>query len=278
MPAVPSPSVPSVAPSGQAQPYQTSAGATPEAFGAGIGEAETRLGRGIEHIGDVLSKHALQMQEEVNASTAKDFFLQGDVAVGKLTVDYNALEGANRVNAYPKYVEDIGKVRTEMKALAPNGDVARRFDQDFARRVGYSIVDGARSAATANKQYQKDTNTAVQASAMAHIAANAKDDNRFETELGIGLETVRSADEYKGGSPETRQQHEQAFTSGAWATRLQAMAKTEPLRARELFNKNKGSIDGLTQLKLDDSINQGIINVQSRIDSDNIIQSGVLVD
>src|SRR6266403_1085224 len=111
MPAVPSPSVPSVAPSGQAMPYQSAAGASPEAFGAGIGEAESRLGRGIESVSDVLSKHALQMQEEVNASTAKDLFLQGDVEVGKLTVDYNALEGANRVNAYQKYVEDIGKVR-----------------------------------------------------------------------------------------------------------------------------------------------------------------------
>src|SRR5260370_253609 len=133
---------------------------------------------------------------------------------------------------------DIGKVRADMKAQAPNGDVARRFDQDFARRVGYSIVDGARSAATANKQYQKETNTSVQANALAHIAANAKDDNRFETELGIGLETVKSSDDYKGGSPETRQQHEQAFVSGAWATRLQSMSKTDPLRARELFNKN----------------------------------------
>src|SRR4029453_5630652 len=145
-----------------------------------------------------------------------------------------------------------------MKAQAPNGAVARLFDQDFARRVGYSIVDGARSAASANKQYQKATNEAVQQNALSHIAAQAKDDNRFKTELDIGLETVRSSDDYKGASPEVREQHERAFTTGAWATRLQAMAKDDPLRARELFEKNKESLDGITQLKLSDQINQSI--------------------
>lgn len=279
MPVVPAPAVPSVAPTGNTGiGYQNANGASPEAFGAGIGQAEQGLARQLESTGNVLEKHALKMQEDVNASSAKDLFLQGDVEIGKLTTDYNSLEGANRVNAYPAYVDAIGGVRAKYKQLAPNDDVARRFDQDFARRVGYSIVDGARSAATANKQYQSQTNSAVQANALSHIAANSKDDNRFETELGIGLDTVKNSDDYKGASPEVKTQHEQAFVSGAWATRLQAMAKTEPLRARDLFNKNKDSINGITQLKLDDSINQSIINVQSRVDSDKIIQSGALVD
>lgn len=278
MPVVPTAVSPSVAPTASTGiGYQNANGATPDAFGAGIGVAEQGLGKAVEGISDVLEKHATKMQEDVNVSSAKDLFLQGDIQVGKLTVDYNALEGANRVNAYPKYVEDIGKVRQDLIKSSPNDDVARRFDQDFSRRVGYSIVDGARSAATANKQYQNATNTAVQANAMSHIAANSKDDNRFDTELGIGLETVKSSDDYKGASLEVKTQHEQAFVAQAWATRLQAMSKTDPLRARDLFTTNKDKIDGLTQLKLDDSINQQIINVQSRVDSDKIVQSGALV-
>lgn len=280
MPVVPSPSVPSVAPiANSGLSYQTAAGASPEAFGAGIGQAEQSLAGQVGSTGDMLEKHALKMQEDVNVSAAKDLFLAGDVEIGKLTTDYNSLEGANRVNAYPKYVEDIGAVRAKYKQAAPNDDVAKRFDQDFARRVGYSIVDGARSAATANKQYQKETNAAVQTNALGHIAAaaNAKDNNRFETELEIGLDSVKTSDDYKGASPEVKAQHEQAFVSSAWTTRLQALAKTEPLRARELFTKNKDSIDGITQLKLDDTINQSIINVQSRVDSDKIVQSGALI-
>jgi GH24 family phage-related lysozyme (muramidase) len=278
MPVVPTSVAPSVQPtSSTGIPYQTAAGATPDAFGAGIGQAEQGLARQLEATGDIAAKHALQMQEDVNASSAKDLFLQADVETGKLTVDYNALEGANRVNAYPQYIKDLGAVREKYKQLAPNTDVAKRFDQDFARRVGYSIVDGARSAATANKQYQSQQNSALQTNALSHVAANADDDKRFNTELGIGLSAVRSGDDYKGAAPEVQKEHEQAFTTQAWATRLQSMAKSDPLRARDLFNKNKGQIDGLTQLKLDDSINQQIINVQSRVDSDKIIQNGAFV-
>lgn len=272
MPVVPSPSVPSVAPAANTGiPYQTATGTTPDAFGASIGVAESAFGKEVGQVGDMLEKHALSMQADVNASSAKDLFLQGDVEIGKLTTDYNSLEGANRVNAYPKYVEDIGAVRAKYKQAAPNDAVAKLFDQDFARRVGYSIVDGARSAATANKQYQSQTSAAVQKNALDHVAMAAQDDNRFDTELKIGLDAVKSGDDYKGASPETRQQHEDAFTQGAWATRLQAMAKDDPLRARDLLNKNREALGGINSLKIEPIINQAIIQKDTKVQSDTII-------
>lgn len=278
MPVVPSANIPSVAPSGNTGVgYQSAAGATPQAFGAGVGEAEQGLARTVEGVGDVLAKHALKMQEDVNASTAKDLFLQGDVEVGKLTVDYNSLEGANRVNAYPGYVEAIGEVRTRLKASAPNPDVAKRFDADFARRVGYSIVDGARGAASANKQYQNQTNAAVRANTLSHIASNAQDDDRFALETKIGLETFQREDEYKGSSPEVRELKDRAYTTEAWATRLASMSKADPLRARDLLEKNKDKLDGGKALQLQEVINQQIINVDTRVSSDKIIQSGALI-
>lgn len=272
MPVVPEVSTASVAPiASSGLPYQNANGATPDAFGASIGTAEQGLGKELESTGDMLAKHALSMQEDVNASSAKDLFLQGDVKIGKLTTDYNSLEGANRVNAYPKYVDDIGAVRAEMKAQAPNDDVAKRFDQDFARRVGYSIVDGARSAAAANKQYQAQTSVAVQKSALDHVAMAAQDDNRFDTELKIGLDAVRTGDDYKGASPEVQKQHEEAFTQGAWATRLQAMAKDDPLRARDLLNANRDAVGGVNALKTEPIINQAIIQKDTKVQSDSII-------
>lgn len=277
MPVVPGSMLPSVTPSPTSGlPYQTST-ATAETFGAGIGAAQERLGARIEGFGDMLEKHALSLQADTNAATAKDLFLQGDVELGQLTTDFNTLEGANRVNAYPKFLEDVNGVREKLKARAPNDAVARMFDQDFARRVGYTIVDGARQAATANRQYQTAQSGAIRENTLQHIAVNAKDDQRFEEELKIGKEAYANNTEYKGAAPEVKAQHDQAYVSSAWSTRLQAMARSEPLRARELFDKNKDAMDGLTQIKVQDSINNGIINVQSRIDSDQIIKDGALV-
>lgn len=278
MPVVPQASVPSVAPTGNSgTPYQSSAAATAENFGAGVGAAYGRLGTQVEQTGDVLARHAVRMQEDVNASVAKDLFLQGDIEVGKLTVDYNSLEGINRVNAYPKFVQDIEAIRSKYRTMAPNDDVARRFDQDFARRVGYSIVDGARGSATALKQYNNQTSEAVRQNTLSHIAMNAQDDKRFETEVQTGLQTFQNNDEYRGASPEVREQKDRAYVTGAWATRLQSMAKTDPLRARDLLMKNEDKLDGGKVLQMKEFIDQQIINVDTRISSDKIIQSGALV-
>lgn len=276
MPVVPSAIAPSVAPTANAGiGFQNSNGATPDAFGAGIGEAQQRLGKEVNSISDILASNAEKMQADVNASAAKNLFLEGDVAIGKLTVEYNSLEGANKVNAYPKYVEDIGNLRKDMLTRAPNDVVAKAFDQDFARRVGYSIVDGARGAASATKQYNKETSNAVRANSLNHVAANAQDDQRFETELEIQRNNLRQEDDYKGSSPEVKTQRDQDFLDTNWTTRLQSLAKTDPLRAEKLLAK--APIGGLAREKLKDTVTQGIINVQSRVDSDSIVESGALV-
>jgi DNA-binding transcriptional regulator YbjK len=139
-------------------------------------------------------------------------------------------------------------------------------------------VDGARGAATANKQYQNQTSTAVRANSLSHIAANSQDDSRFDLETKIGLETFQQEDEYKGSSPEVRERRDREYVTSAWATRLQSMAKNDPMRARELLEANKDKLDGGKVLQLQDSINQQIINVDTRVSSDKIIQSGALID
>lgn len=278
MPSVPAVPTPSVAPSGTSgQPYSSGAGATPAAFGAEVGQSLQRAGAQVESIGDVFAKHAIKMQDEVNTSVAKDLFLQGDIEVGKLTVDYNSLEGINKVNAYPQYVKDIEGVRAKYKTLAPNDDVAKKFDQDFARRVGYSVVDGARGSATALKQYNNQTSEAVRQNTLSHIAMTAQDDKKFETEVQTGLDTFKDNDEYRGASPEVREQKDRAYITAAWATRLQSMAKTDPLRARDLLSKNADKLDGGKVLQLENFVNDQIINVDTRVSSDKIIQSGALV-
>lgn len=283
MPVVPF--APSVAPSsGGSLPYQSSAGATPEAFGASVGVARERVGAAQQQlgaqtaqVGDMLAKHAIKMQDDINVAHAEDLFLRGDTELSQLTEQFNGLQGADRVNALPKYIEDATALRGKLRDDSPNADVARKVDQLFTRQLGYSIKDAGRLSATANRQYMNEKREAVRTNSLQKIAANADDDNRFKSELDVGLQTFRESDEYKGSAPEVREAHDQAYTSSAWATRLQAMAKTDPLRARELFTANKGSIDGLTAIKISDAVDTGIVNVQSRVEADDIVRNGALV-
>lgn len=262
-------------------PYSSAAGATPEAFGAGIGQAEQGLSRQIESVGNILEKHALTLQNDVNVASANELFVKSTTDLGNLKIDFDSKQGSDKINAYPKYLEDIAEIRKSSLAAAPNAAVAKQFDNDFKRRIGYTIVDGAVGVRNATREYQKNQADAVKVTSLQEIAANSKDDNRFDTELGIGLQKTKEAEDYKGASPEVQAAHEKAFTSSAWSTRLQALSINDPLRARELYTKNKDSMDGITQLKLEPMINQAIINRTVPIASDKIIQevgSGAMED
>src|SRR5437870_2402863 len=180
MPAVPTVAVPSVMPADNALPYQNAAGATSDAFGGQIGTAEQALGAQIGQTGDVLSKHALRMQEDANVTSSEKLFLDQDIKLSKLTEDYNSLQGSARVNALP---------------------------------------------------------------------------------------SQRSLAEYQDASNEVKLYMDRSLVSGAWTTRLQSMAKSDPLRARELYKKNIESIDGDARLKLEPQINQQIIQRDTAVQS-----------
>ena len=127
MPVVPAPTLPTVAPtSDSGLPYSSGAGATPQAFGADIGVAEQGLAAQIGRTGDMLERHAQSLQHDVNMSAAKDLFLEGDMKIGQLQVQYDGLQGAAKVNALSKFYEDVAAVRAEMKAKAPNAEVVEK--------------------------------------------------------------------------------------------------------------------------------------------------------
>ena len=272
MPAVPTATVPSVAPAENAGvPYQTSAGATPEAFGASIGSAEQGFGRQLEQTGDMLAKHALRMQEDANVTSAEKLFLDQDIKLSSLTEQYNSLQGSARVNGLPKFHEDASALREEGLNSAPNNDVKKKFDQLFTRQLGFSIKAAGRESASAFRADQKATSAAIKENSFNNIAKNAQDDTQFLAATQNALTSQRSLPEYQGASDEVKLYMDRSLISGAWTTRLQSMAKDDPLRARDLYKKNIESIDGDARLKLEPFIDQHIIQRDTAVQSDKII-------
>lgn len=270
---VPSPATASVAPiASTGIGYQTAAGATPDAFGASIGTAEQGLGKQLEATGDMLATHALKMQDDLNVAHSEDLFLKGSTELGQLQEKYKSLEGANRVNALPQFMDDAAAIREKYRNQAPNDDVNKKFDQLFTRQLGYSVREAGSLAGQATRQYMRDTSSAVQANSLSEIAKNSDDDKQFLANTSTGLESMRAQPDYTGASPEVQKNKDETFVSSAWATRLQSLAVDNPIRARDLLNKNKDSLDGITQLKLEPLINQAIINKDVPVRSDAIIQ------
>src|SRR6185436_11569366 len=100
--------------------FFSSAGATPEAFGAGVGQAQQRLGAQVEHAGDVMQKHANLLQDRANEAAANDMFVKWDIEAANVGVWYRSLQGKAAVDAHPEYVKKLEEVRTKFLDAAPN--------------------------------------------------------------------------------------------------------------------------------------------------------------
>ena len=84
MPQVPYSPIPQQGPQGAPTPYRTDAGATPEAFGAGVGEARERFGQMVEGASNMLERNVLQAQQlkneaDVNTATTDYIMKSGDL-------------------------------------------------------------------------------------------------------------------------------------------------------------------------------------------------------
>lgn len=273
MPQVPYSPVQSVAPSGGALP-SVGVEASGAAFGTGVADAVGSLGKSLQHAGNEIFGRAVWLQQRANETAANDLYVQADIEAGKLKAQYNSLEGKAAVDALPKYQADLDQLRQNYLSNAPNDEVARNFDKDFKRRLGYMIVDAGGYAAGQNKRYNNSVLNAKQGIAVSDAASNPQDDRRFEQQLEIVRQTSREEAKENFYGPEVADAKEREAVTKVWSSRLTAMAQNDPLRARELLRKNYNSLDGISAVKLNDQINQKIIQVQSRVEADKIVSGG----
>lgn len=285
MPQVPYSNVPSQSLGGsQSLSLQSIQGVSADAFGAGIARAqgaaaETRerdlsaFARQLERTGDTVAKHVIQFQERENRATATDLYTQAVLEVGKLDAAVGLLEGKARADALPGYQKSILGIQQKFRDAAPNAHTAQLFDQDFKRRAAYSIVNESQKSAVAMKQYNNKAFAGRLQLADAEAAANANDDVRFAQAVQDKNAAIEGMKRENSWGPEETQAFKNKQLSELWQTRLVAMSVTNPMRARELYNKNKDSInDPDARVRTEHAINQGVLRVQSRVDADKIMK------
>ncbi len=211
MPTVPYTGVPSVAPSDAAPlPYQSSAVATPDAFGAQVGQAQERagraeegLGRAVEGFGDVLSRHALKMQDDLNKAWANDAFVSGVEKAGELKAKLQTMEGNQALEFYKnEYVPGIKKIGDDLSTAAPNSEAKKFFQQDFRRRLGFDIENGAGYAAGQTKRAASASADAVVNSSRQDTAAAARSEPQFEFNRNVTRKAVKDKAQLHGWSQE----------------------------------------------------------------------------
>lgn len=205
-------------------------------------EGTKKIGAALESAGDMLSKHALNLQDRHNQALATDMFVQWDKEASMEGAKFRTLQGMQASDALPDYMKEIETLRNKYSQNAPNVEVARLFDNDSKRRTGYMITDAAYYAGNQNKQYNKATANARQQLAIVH-AGNAKDDKEFEDSVISGVRGVNAEAVESGWSREETDIRINKVVGTAWQARLANTAMTDPFRAESMYEANKGKIE-----------------------------------
>lgn len=153
MPQVPYAPVPSVAPTEAATPAP-GVPAPPEAFGLGIAQGLEKVGASLGQAGNELFGRAVALQQLNNETEAREADAQYMIQAGDLHAKYNALQGKDRVDAFPKYSQDLQDLRIKIRGGLSNPMAQKMYDASSLSTMGRSIFNGAGSAATANKEWQ----------------------------------------------------------------------------------------------------------------------------
>ena len=153
--------------------------ATPDAFGAGIGQA-------LEQGGNMLAQVAVQRQQLANEANVNDVYAnQFSPAARNILQNYMQLEGKDAEAAFPDYQQQMQDLRTQTRASLPNAMQQKAFDQIGTRRIESDLNGMARYAAAQTKQWEWNSHTAKIADFINEAEANC---NNYDHLRGVAAQ------------------------------------------------------------------------------------------
>lgn len=256
-----------VAPQSQPTPYN-SGGA-----GQSLGRSVAGFGTAVGRAGDELYASVIRAQDMLNDADAKALDVQAMTEIGRLTADFQQLEGREAVNAYDKYVADVKTVRQNTLAQATNPTVRHSLDQTLLARVGYAETSASAHTAQQVKAYAANASVARQ-QALTSTAVTAEGD-QFKNTVSALADETRQEGLAKGLAPEAIDQMIAQKTGAAWTGRAQYIAMTDPLGAKKFFEENRDKMDPATRVSVEQVVTQRMLQVGSRQVADDVITRNI---
>lgn len=130
--------VPSVEPTTQAPNDTLSVRASPESFGAQVGEANVGLGKSVSNLGSDVTNQATAYQGILNEYSANQADMSLAVDGGKVDSQYKLNEGFAAANTKDKAIQDYLDVNQKIRDSL-NPAAARAYDQLANRRIAYTV-------------------------------------------------------------------------------------------------------------------------------------------
>jgi hypothetical protein len=236
MASIPS-AVPTVSPTSQGLPG-VNVRAVDDAFGAGVARADQQFGKQLESSADEIFKQAMNIQQTRNDAAAKEADAQYTIRAGDLYEEYRSKLGENAVAAKPKFVEDLGKLREEIKGTLTNPAAQRMYDGTTRQSFARTVFSAASHAADQNRKAAVGSSVARQETLYNDSFRFPDDPNRSQDNLKKIQDEVKFRAKDAGLTPDQTNAELDKATSKFVADQSIAMARNDPDKAFAVLQQN----------------------------------------
>lgn len=234
-------------------------------FGSQTGQALSNLGQEVAQSGEPFERYAIARQGQLNDAVATDGETKANEAYGQ-ELDILKSKQYTAASAYlPTAIQNITKVRQQIRDSMPNDAARRAFDLRIARQEGFVIREAhsytdtqSRSFVTKTKQdkFKQDidqTNRpeiAGNDEAWNHGIASLKLDG-IEVMNDLGYDIKVNPETGEGTFPDEQTQDFynsmiREATGQMWKNRLQIIGTDDPVKALDLLDKHQDEIPSVT--------------------------------
>lgn len=226
------------------------------AFGGEVAQAVQGLGKTTEHAGDEIFNRAIALQNLNNETEASEADAKYMIEAGRIHADFNAKEGNERVQAFPKYQQDLQEARQKIRGSLSSPMAQKSYDRQSLSTMGRSIFNGAGAAATAQRQYVVGTATSKMDLDAKSVEDDPKDPRLFEEKLRRTEQnavTVSAAHGFDSGGAQEQALLQKA-RSRLWAQRIIGNSRIDPFGAARELDENKTELTQDDFLKVDNTV------------------------
>lgn len=227
--------------------------ATPQEFGAGVGQAEQGLGQSVQKFGDVLAQNAIRLQEQTNDRDANQAINKYMQAAGDEWAKYGSMQGQQAFDYRPTYQKNLSDLRDQFGAALPT-DAARLAYDNYSRFMTTRWVNqGAEHAAAGLRQSYSLTNQQSFESSVQQGILNQNDPTQVALAAARAASSMRQdAVNQHGATPEQAAAAEQKGRSLFYTKLFGDMIKTGGVdKAQKYYNVVRPHLDGDSILAID---------------------------
>mgnify|MGYP001271419249 CR=1 FL=1 len=213
------------------------------------GRQAQEMGRSLMHAGDAVGKIALDMQQQANATAAKDIDTQVTAKLNDRLYNpesgFMLQEGKNAVLGSGDVIKGFDDIKRQFLDGVQNPAVRQKVEPVINARMQNALDVVNRHAGQESRKYQIQTADSRALVSMQDAAFNFTDDNRFAQAIGVAQEETATLAKLNGWGDATAQLQATKYRDAGHEMRYEAWRIKDPVAAFASFQKNAEQISPL---------------------------------